>query len=153
LSSQNAYPISFAIPANKISKDTFSKRRLLAINLPGIKSTYIYNDEESYYAGYRESYFGLTHKKNGWDCMRHYEIIANNCLPYFPDVNEIPVMTMHNFPKELVLECNDLYLNFDEVNDLEKWSLLQSKLLNHLLKFNTDIALANYIIAKFRELS
>ena len=45
--------------------------------------------------------------------MRHYEILGNYCLPYFPDLKNCPLDTLFNFPKELILESNDLVNNFD----------------------------------------
>ena len=32
-----------------------------------------------------ESYFGSTKKKAGWDCMRHYEIVASGAVPFFDE--------------------------------------------------------------------
>ena len=49
-----------------------NKTRDFAVIIPGIKSTYRYTMEEAYYDGYAEAYFGITMKKSGWDCMRHY---------------------------------------------------------------------------------
>jgi hypothetical protein len=45
-----------------------------------------YNTEEEYYNEYKKSYFAITTKKCGWDCMRHYEILANGCIPYFLNI-------------------------------------------------------------------
>ena len=53
-------------------------------------------------------------KKAGWDCMRHYEILGNYCLPYFVGLEDCPKDTLSNFPKELLLEARDLAFNFDE---------------------------------------
>ncbi|KAK3247815.1 hypothetical protein CYMTET_42697 [Cymbomonas tetramitiformis] len=41
-------------------------------------------------------------RKGGWDCFRHYEILANGCVPFFLGIDDIPPLTMHTFPKELV---------------------------------------------------
>ena len=32
-----------------------------------------------------ENYFGSTKKKAGWDCMRHYEIVASGAVPFFDE--------------------------------------------------------------------
>jgi hypothetical protein len=53
-------------------------------------------------------------KKAGWDCMRHYEILGNNCIPYFVGLEDCPKNTLANLPKELLLEAKDLAGNFDE---------------------------------------
>src|SRR5208283_4616118 len=65
--------------------------------------TYIYDNEADYYKGYQDSCFGVTMKKAGWDCMRHYEILANGCLPLFLDVHKIPPAVMTHLPKMQML--------------------------------------------------
>jgi len=99
-----ANPLYFAIPEELILSEVPHKVKEYATIIPGDLSTYIYDDEESYYKGYQESYFGVTFKKGGWDCLRHYEIIMNGCLPYFPDLMQCPSHTMLSFPKKTVLE-------------------------------------------------
>ena len=44
-----------------------------------------FDKEEDYYEDLSKSWFGLTCKKGGWDCLRHYEIIAGGCLLLFKD--------------------------------------------------------------------
>ncbi|MBK7722250.1 MAG: hypothetical protein IPI32_08515 [Austwickia sp.] len=95
--------IGFAIPSHKTSFDT-PKTRDLAICDPRDRSTYIYDTEADYYHGYAESRYAVTVKKAGWDCMRHYEILANGCLPLFLDVGGCPPATMTHFPKDACLE-------------------------------------------------
>jgi hypothetical protein len=34
--------------------------------------------QAEYKRDYRKAYFGLTRKKEGWDCMRHYEILGES---------------------------------------------------------------------------
>ena len=76
--------------------------------IPGDKSTYIFFEEDKYYDDYRKSYFGLTVKKGGWDCLRHYEILMNGCIPYFPGLENCPLLTMTKFPKDIILETNKM---------------------------------------------
>jgi len=109
------YPIGFSIHSSKIVADAdldrlFSqKNKFLAPLIPGRPETYIYTDEVDYYQAYKTSWFALTCKKAGWDCMRHYEILACGCLPVFPDLDACPPNTMTHFPKDLVTECNRVY--------------------------------------------
>jgi hypothetical protein len=103
------FPISFSMPPEKIVKSVPSKNRVLAHIIPGNRSTYIYKTEDSYYQSYKDSLFGLTMKKSGWDCMRHYEILANGCIPLFQDLEKIPPNTMNNFPREIIEKTNALY--------------------------------------------
>ena len=66
------FPINFSIPKEKLCKNYVSKTKILSDLIPGDLSTYIYKNEEDYYNEYKQSYFAITKKKAGWDCMRHY---------------------------------------------------------------------------------
>ena len=97
----NVKPISFSVPKLKILQSIDNKpTHLIAPLIPGKSKTYIYNNEEDYYKMYQKSIFGITYKKTGWDCMRHYEILMNGCIPMFLDIEACPTMTMENFPKK-----------------------------------------------------
>lgn len=110
------HSISFSIHASKIVPDVPPKTRLLAYIDPNHISTYIYDNEMDYYQDYRSSYFAVTKKKAGWDCMRHYEILANGCIPLFEGLEDCPERTMTHFPKELILETNQLFLEILAAN-------------------------------------
>jgi hypothetical protein len=103
------FPISFSMPPEKIVASFPPKNRFLAHIIPGDLSTYIYKTEEEYYKGYQDSYFGITIKKDGWDCMRHYEILANGCIPLFFNILDLPPKTMVNFPRDIITKTNKLY--------------------------------------------
>ena len=84
----NLIPISFAVPKEKVLKDINEKPiNLLAPLIPGRLSTYIYEDEKTYYNMYANSIFGITNKKLGWDTLRHYEILMNGCIPLFFNID------------------------------------------------------------------
>jgi len=36
------------------------------------------------------SKFGITTKRGGWDCLRHYELAANGCVLCFRDLDAKP---------------------------------------------------------------
>lgn len=94
------FPITFSIPKEKI-RDRVEKTTAFAPLVPGLnhQHTYIYNDEDSYYDAYATSYFAFTCKKGGWDCMRHYEIMAAGAIPYFLDIELCPQNTLWFLPK------------------------------------------------------
>lgn len=92
-------PIQFAIPAEKILKSPPSKNRLVAPMDPLRKSTYIYTTEASYYAQYAESYYGITMRKAGADCLRHVEILSQWCIPYFRCLETIPPLICQYLPR------------------------------------------------------
>jgi hypothetical protein len=149
------YPISFSMPPEKIVKQIPEKTRAIAHIIPGNLSTYIYDTEESYYQGYKESFFAVTMKKGGWDCMRHYEILANGCIPYFVDLENIPQNTMTHFPKEIIAETNKIFLDIIEKktmdeDDIKKCNYYIEKLLNYTRTHLTTTAIATYILSKVK---
>lgn len=142
-------PFSFSIPVEKLN-GIIEKKRFLAINIPFIPGSYIYLNEADYYRGYNEAYFAITTKKGGWDALRHYEIIMNNCLPVFLEIDDCPAETLFHYPKDLVRESNELYLS-DEF-DLTKWESLTIKFREYILINLTTSKMANYIyeLSKYR---
>jgi len=52
----------------------------------GATTAYAFDDEAGYYADLRASRWGITTRRAGWDCMRHYEIVANGAVPCFRDL-------------------------------------------------------------------
>jgi hypothetical protein len=95
----SAFPISFSIPKDLIVKSVPEKTYYLMPLVPGVESTYIYPTQQSYYKQYQDSLFGLTWKKAGWDCLRHYEILSQGCLPLFLDIAHLPSTIMTTFPR------------------------------------------------------
>lgn len=145
------YPINFAMPLEKISSIYREKVNLVAPMDPRNKASYIYNDERSYYEQYAESLFGVTTKKNGWDCVRHYEIIANNCIPLFLDINDCPDRIMTTLPKEPLKEALQLVHAkgiewFADGQGERKWLELNDSIQQHFKKYCTTDALANYFL-------
>ena len=113
-----ALPISFSIPEEKIRgplKRSFDFAPLVP-NCIGIhQDSYIYDDEKDYYNDYRKSHFAYTCKKGrdelineGWDCMRHYEILACGCVPFFTDIEKCQTSTLARFPKDLCIEAKKI---------------------------------------------
>ena len=133
----NLYPITFSIPECKIISRIPEKKKLLSSIIPGDNSTYTFKTEIDYYNEYRTSMFAITCKKYGWDCLRHYEIIANGCIPYFKDLELCPQGTMALLPKDLLKQGNALYERLKGVrllsqNDVEEYININTKLMTHL---------------------
>jgi hypothetical protein len=149
------YPITFSIPENKIITSLPEKKRILSNLRPGYGKSYIYNTENEYYTQYKESMFAITTKKGGWDCMRHYEILACGTIPVFPDIEYCPPNTMELFPKHLLQDCYELYedikqydINTIPSHLLDKYYIMQGKLLEHLRTHLTTKTMAQYILSK-----
>lgn len=130
---EDVKPISFAFPADKIinPKTEVDKNKECGTIVPvncsideSYRRTYIFDSEESYYKDYRQSLFGLTSKKGGWDTLRHYEIIANGCVPVFHGLDRCPERTLHNFPKELCKKVMELpfSLNWGNKGSVESFA-------------------------------
>lgn len=92
------HSIQFGIPEEKIV-GPLPKTKMVSYIDPMNLQTYIYDKEEDYYRDYRESLFGRTCRKAGWDCMRHYEILASGCLPIFENLEHCPPTIMTELPK------------------------------------------------------
>jgi hypothetical protein len=150
------HPITFSIPKEKICKNTSLKTKILSDLIPGDVSTYIYNTEEEYYDEYKKSYFAITKQKGGWDCMRHYEILANGCIPYFIDISNCPKNTMFLLPKDLFIEANILYDNkfkhkmVNELSeeDINEYNLLCAKMVEYTKNHLTTDKIAEYVLQK-----
>jgi hypothetical protein len=105
------YPLSYSIPSECFCNTLTQKNIDIAKLIPGKLDTYIYDNQEKYYQMYQESKFGITHKKYGWECLRHYEILANNCIPLFKDLEKCPINTMVSFPKNDIIDINKKLIN------------------------------------------
>jgi hypothetical protein len=90
--------IAFSFPQQKIVTVAPSKSRLLASHVVdpqvaervGAKTSYAFKNEADYYTDMQRARFGITTKRAGWDCMRHYEQAANGCVPCFRDLDRKP---------------------------------------------------------------
>ena len=101
----SVYPISMSISETKMVDSVPTKLKKYGTVVPGKLDTYIFSTEKEYYKDYQDSIFGYTKMKGGWDCLRHYEILANGCIPFFTDLSNCPTNILHSFPKELVLKA------------------------------------------------
>jgi hypothetical protein len=136
-------PIHFAIPESKITQIKLEKTQEYGSIIPG-QGGYKFNIEQDYYNDYNKSYFGVTMKKAGWDCMRHYEILANNCIPYFTDLHECPPNILTNLPKELLLDARESANNFDQ----SKYFSMLDELFEYTKSHLTTKELAKYVLEK-----
>lgn len=105
------FPTGFGIPEQRIRQLNFEiKDQLYQKTAPAFSLFENINDigggfshhkfeiEEEYYDDLSRSWFGLTCKKGGWDCLRHYEIIAAGSLLLFRDYDKKPKLCS---PQEL----------------------------------------------------
>ena len=100
------FPLGYCMPDELILDKVPEKTSLWAEVIPGLKETYRFADEEKYYQMYADAQFAYTWKKSGWDCLRHYEILANGTIPVFPYLENCPKDTLYHLPKELIIQAN-----------------------------------------------
>lgn len=89
---------SFSIPEEKIlsaipNKQTMFPRHIVDIEVAqhiGGMTSYAFNHEDDYRQNLAESRFGITLRRGGWDCLRHYEIAAAGAIPCFRKLLEKP---------------------------------------------------------------
>jgi len=147
-------PVSFGFPEERIQIPV-NKIRSVAPLIPGEMSTYIYNDEASYYRQYNESLFGITTKKGGWDCLRHYEILGSQCIPWFLDIAFCPDRICTTLPKQELLEVNKLINDHGADEFLGKFKQqyidINVKIQDHFLRNCTTTALATYVIDQMKK--
>lgn len=136
-------PINFSIPKELIINEIPTKTKDYASIIPGDLSTYIYDKQSDYYADYQTSYYGVTFKKGGWDCLRHYEILMNGCIPYFPELENCPEYTMTLFPKMLIRQ-NNQYLVSNGLS--ENYNQEADRLLKYTKKYLTTEYTAKLIL-------
>jgi len=135
-------PINFAIPSKSIVNDVPIKYLQYSTIIPGDLRTYVYDNESDYFKGYMDAWFGVTFRKGGWDCLRHYEILMNGCIPFFPDLDKCPPYTMWNFPKKTIMECNSKLQNIT-IEELKSYTV---ELLEYTRNNLTTEKLFNYIL-------
>jgi len=96
---ENIQPISFSIPKEKIVEDLPVKEKEFPLhivdgeilqNLGRGQKKYAFSNEHEYYKDIGKSKFGITSKKAGWDCMRHYEIAASGSVICFKNLEDKP---------------------------------------------------------------
>ena len=124
--SYSMHPLTFGIPSKHVQDAVQPKGRVLSTVVPGDWSTYAYMPREDqtpqqraqlerdYYVDMQRSFFGLTWKKGGWDCLRHIELLASGCLPLFTDIARAPRGVLSLYPKRVF----QLLLDFPGIMNL-----------------------------------
>ena len=145
------HPISFSICASKVVDAVPNKTQLLSTIVPG--QPYAYTSETAYYAEYRRSWFAITVSKMGWDCMRHYEILSQGCIPLFLDLEQCPENTLTHFPKSLVQQGMHLYntivdtgASYQDPDVTHTLTTLVEELLVHTRTYLTNERMATWML-------
>jgi hypothetical protein len=154
----NIKPISFAFPTKRITRNQNKSKLLSTIN-PLDRTTYFDKDnsseykfktEKEYYEEYQSSKFAITCQKAGWDCLRHYEIIGNGCIPLFHRVENAPPGTLSMLPRRLLLQIRTMWENNQEYL-IENYDEYFERLFDHFINNNTTIKLAEYFMKEMND--
>jgi len=138
-------PIGFSIPKELVLEKTPKKTKAFANVVVSYSKNYQFDNEQDYYSEYQRACFAVTQKKAGYDCLRHYEILANGCIPIFSDIDKIPETTMVNFPKQFL---KDLYskLLYDVDEDSAVYPEAIQTLLDYTREHLTTVKVAKRIL-------
>lgn len=152
----NIYPLSYCIPDESfVSIESISKKKTIEIAplIPGDKSTYKYeaDNEDEYNQMYQSSLFAHTSKKGGWDCLRHYEIIANGCIPIFNDLDNCPTQTLTTIPKEIIKEAKQFLLPWN-YNNKPLYDEYLRQIYNHCISYCSTSYTVEYFFSKMSNL-
>jgi hypothetical protein len=103
---------------------------------------YAFTNEADYISNYGNFSFALTHKKGGWDCFRHLEIMYAGAVPFMPDASLIPEFTMVHYPKKFLAEVAE-GLRHSRVVVMPQDSQELARYFNYNL---TSAAMARYVL-------
>lgn len=153
------HSLGLSVPEEIIVPWVPNKNKDFASVIPDVAYTYSFEDQNQYYNDYKKSFYGISHKKGGlgeggsWDCMRHYEILANGCIPYFQDLDKCPPQTMTMFPKQLVaaaMRVPGVYPNRIDHNTFSgsDYQLYANAILKHTKENLTTKAMGRYLLSK-----
>jgi hypothetical protein len=166
---ESVYPTGFGIPEERIlpidlgKKDQLYQKTAPSVALFGGDSEmgggfshHKFDKEDEYYNDLSRSWFGLTCKKGGWDCLRHYEIIAAGSLLLFKDYDSKPPLCspqnlpcfsystpdeLYNLMSQLVVDGKPTSTYLDMLNKQRVW----------LYNCGTTVARARYIVSVLNE--
>jgi hypothetical protein len=151
----NRIPFPYAIPDELVVKDIPEKTTVFSDLVPGGPSNYKFGpgEEHLYYKHLQEARFANTKKKGGWDCLRHYEILMNGCIPVFEGLEHCPKHTLVTFPKELVQSALKELLPWEDTPEkIELYNTYVTKLLEHTRTHCTVSALVERFCRSMRPL-
>jgi hypothetical protein len=132
-------PISFSFPEGPLTL-TETPRLPLSPIIPGYP--YSFTDHDAYMRTYLDAQLGITHRKAGWDCFRHVEILAAGAIPLMVDATEIPRYTMVHYPKAAMVEVARLVSENRSLPD----SSAHEHFLNHFATNLTSQSMARYVL-------
>ena len=133
------WPISFSYPSPWQDCARLPIEVLSPI-VPGFPYSFVDHDE--YMGCYNSAALGITHRKAGWDCFRHVEILASGSIPLMIDADDIPRYSMIHYPKRALAQVANQAINHGGVPDESTRLAFQSHFEENL----TTLAMARYLL-------
>lgn len=133
------WPISFSYPGPLLPVRG-DPGELISPITPGLPYSFV--DQSQYLNTYADAYWGVTHRKAGWDCFRHVEIMASGALPWMLDAGEIPRYSMVHYPKSAMAAAAEAMSTRGRVPDPDTRRAFRSHFTSHL----TSAAMARYLL-------
>jgi hypothetical protein len=102
-SHEGVFPIGFGVPERFVrSIHLGQKKQLHQTHVQDSEFTqdtaYKFTREDDYYDDLARSCFGITMRKAGWDCLRHYEMLAAGTLVMFKHFDQKPPLCAPQCP-------------------------------------------------------
>ena len=135
----DVWPVSFSYPVDPLPL-VEKPATLVSPIIPGMPLTF--ENPEAYLATYQNSYFGVTHRKAGWDCFRHLEILASGAIPLMPDAESIPSYSMVHYPKRALRDVLRNVRAHGSPPDLATRHAFRQ----HFEKYQSTSAMARYLL-------
>ena len=156
---ENLRKIAFSFPEIKIVSNLPLKIKLFPKHIVDEEvceninkkkqSKYVFDNEKDYYQDLKSSKYGITTKRAGWDCLRHYEIAANATVICFRDLDKkpkdcAPHGLMPGYNCISYKNYNDLITQINDINDKE-YSILQTNSLIWIKQNTTKNRAINFL--------
>ena len=128
----NIHPLAFSIPESLVLSQLPTKGQVFPAHIVdcelsnklGASFTYAFSDENAYRNDLANSRFGITTRRAGWDCLRHYEIAAAGAVICFRDLDQKPTTCA---PHGLIdgLNCISYSSSDDLLKRIDTFSVLE----------------------------
>ncbi|MES2648561.1 MAG: glycosyltransferase family 1 protein [Bacteroidota bacterium] len=158
------HPVAFSIPAEKITKVTSADKTKLfptqiidaeiaekietVFNPLGSDQRY-FEIEQKYFKDLQLSKYGITGKRAGWDCMRHYELAANGSVICFKTLKDKPATCApHGLNSSNCIDYNNYEDLMQKINSIDSNAYEQYlKQSYYWIENNTTVKRAEQILS------
>lgn len=133
------WPISFSYPGQAYPLQS-QRQDLISPIIPGFP--YSFSDADEYMRAYGSASLAVTHRKAGWDCFRHVEILAAGSIPLMLDIDQVPPYSMVHYPRKAMADVLQRMRSADGVPDASVFQAFRAHFDRHL----TSEAMARYVL-------